>query len=198
MFRTNLALLALSGLMFSACASVNRVDTGTVTDLSGNWNDTDARLVAEEMITDCVKRPWLGEFKGAHAGSRPKVIVGTVKNRSNEHIAVTTFTKDLERELLNNGSVKFVAAKDERDEVRSEREDQQANSSAATMKRMRNETGADFMLIGNIDQIDDAKGGTSAKFFQVNLELVDMESNEKVWIGTKDIKKVIKKSMFGG
>ena len=198
MFRTKLALLAAAGFLFTACASVNRVDTNTVTDLSGNWNDTDARLVAEEMIVDCTRRPWLGEFKGAHGGAKPKVIVGTVKNRSNEHIAITTFTKDLEKELLNNGSVKFVASKDERDEVRAEREDQQSNSSAESMKRMRNETGADFMLIGNIDQIDDAKGGTAAKVYQVNLELVDMESNEKVWIGTKDIKKVIKKGMFGG
>lgn len=193
-----LALLAAASLFLGACASVNRVDTNTVTDLSGNWNDTDARLVAEEMIVDCTRRPWLGEFKAAHGGAKPVVIVGTIKNRSNEHISVTTFTKDLERELLNNGSVKFVAAKDERSEVREEREDQQTNSSAESMKRMRNETGADFMIIGNIDQIDDAKGGTSAKVYQVNLELVSMESNEKVWIGTKDIKKVIKKGMFGG
>jgi uncharacterized protein (TIGR02722 family) len=193
-----LALLAAAGLFLGACASVNRVDPNTVTDLSGNWNDTDARLVAEQMITDCVSRPWLGEFKGAHGGAKPVVIVGTVKNRSNEHIAVTTFTKDLERELINNGSTKFVAAKDERSEVRDEREDQQVNSSAESMKRMRNETGADFMIIGNIDQIDDAKGGTSAKVYQVNLELVNMETNEKVWIGTKDIKKVIKKGLFGG
>ena len=193
-----IALLAIAGLFLGACASVDRVDTNTVTDLSGNWNDTDSRLVAEEMIVDCTRRPWLGEFKGAHGGAKPRVIVGTVKNRSNEHIAITTFTKDLEKELLNNGSVKFVAAKDERDDVRAEREDQQANSSAESMKKMRNETGADYMLIGNIDQIDDSKGGTSAKVYQVNLELVDMESNEKVWLGTKDIKKLIKRGMFGG
>jgi uncharacterized protein (TIGR02722 family) len=197
MIRKPLALLALGGLLLGACASVNRVDTGTVTDLSGNWNDTDSRLVAEEMIVDCVSRPWLGEFKGEHGGKRPVVIVGTVKNRSNEHIAITTFTKDLEKQLINNGSVRFVANKEERSEVRDEREDQQVNSNAETMKRMRAETGADFMLIGNIDQIDDASGRTSAKVYQVNLELVNMETNEKAWIGTKDIKKMIKKGMFG-
>jgi uncharacterized protein (TIGR02722 family) len=198
MFRSRIALLSLAGLMFTACASVNRVDPNTVTDLSGNWNDTDSRLVAEQMITDCASRPWLGDFKGAHGGAKPVLIVGTIRNRSNEHISVTTFTKDLERELINNGSVRFVASKAERSDVRDEREDQQANSSADTMKQMRNETGADFMLIGNIDQIDDNSGGTSAKDYQVNLELVNMESNEKVWIGTKDIKKVIKRGMFGG
>lgn len=195
--RAVLATLALAGLL-AGCASVDRVDPNTVTDLSGNWNDTDSRLVAEQMITDCVARPWLGEFKAANGGAKPVVIVGTIKNRSNEHIPVTTFTKDLERELINSGLVKFVANKEERSDVRDERDDQQMNSSAVTMKRLRNETGADFMIIGNIDQINDTKGGSSAKTYQVNLELIGMESNEKVWLGTKDIKKMVKKGMFGG
>jgi uncharacterized protein (TIGR02722 family) len=193
--RASIAALALAGLL-AGCASVNRVDPNTVTDLSGNWNDTDSRLVAEEMITDCLRRPWLQRATAAKGGQMPTVIVGTVKNRSSEHIAITTFTKDLERELLNDGRVSFVAAKGERDEVREEREDQQANSSAETMKRLRNENAADFMIIGNIDQINDSKGGTSAKTYQVNLELVDMETNQKVWIGTKDIKKMVKKGAF--
>lgn len=194
--RAILAAFALSGLL-AGCASVNRVDPNTVTDLSGNWNDTDSRLVAEEMIVDALSRPWLGRATSAKGGQPPVVIVGTIRNRSKEHIPVTTFTKDLERQLINDGRVRFVASKDERSEVRDEREDQQRHSSAETMKRMRQETGADFMLIGNIDQIDDTKGGTSAKVYQVNLELVNMETNEKVWIGTKDIKKMVKRGMFG-
>lgn len=197
--RASFAALALSAVIaFGGCASVNRVDPNTVTDLSGNWNDTDSRLVAEQMITSCLSKPWLTRATAAKAGKAPTVIIGTIKNRSNEHIAVTTFTKDLERELVNDGRVIFVANKEERSDVREEREDQQMNSSAETMKRMRQETGADYMLIGNIDQIDDSKGGSTAKTYQVNLELVDMESNVKVWIDSKDIKKMVKRGMFGG
>jgi uncharacterized protein (TIGR02722 family) len=194
--RASFAAIALAGLL-AGCASVNRVDPNTVTDLSGNWNDTDSRLVAEEMIVDCLSRPWLTRATAAKGGKPPVVIVGTVRNRSSEHIAITTFTKDLERQLINDGRVEFVASKEERSEVREEREDQQMQSSAETMKRMRNETGADFMLIGNIDQINDSKGGTSAKVYQVNLELVNLETNQKVWLGTKDIKKMVKRGLFG-
>jgi penicillin-binding protein activator len=194
--RASLAAIALAGLL-AGCASVNLVDPNTVTDLSGNWNDTDSRLVAEEMIVDCLSRPWLTRATAAKGGKPPVLIVGTVRNRSSEHIAITTFTKDLERQLINDGRVEFVASKEERSEVREEREDQQMQSSAETMKRMRNETGADFMLIGNIDQINDSKGGTSAKVYQVNLELVNLETNQKVWLGTKDIKKMVKRGLFG-
>ena len=193
--RAALATVALAGLLFG-CASVNRVDPNTVTDLSGNWNDTDSRLVAEEMITDCLRRPWLTDFRGAHGGAKPVVIVGTVRNRSEEHIDINTFSKAMERELINAGQVRFVANKEERDDVRDERADQQNNASAESMKRMRQETGADFMIIGNIAQINDTSGGTSAKSYQVNLELVDMQSNEKAWIGSKEIKKMVKKGAF--
>ena len=187
----------LAGIFMSGCSTtVNRIDSETVTDLSGNWNDTDARLVAEQMITDCLTRPWLTDFVSQN-GKKPVVIVGTVRNKSHEHIQTTVFSKEMERELINSGRVRFVANKMERSEVRDEREDQQVNSSAVSMKQMRNETGADFMVIGNIDSILDAKGGKTAKFYKINLELVDMESNEKVWIGTKDIKKLIKRSSFG-
>jgi uncharacterized protein (TIGR02722 family) len=193
-----LAVLPLALLTGCATTKVERLDSDSVTDLSGNWNDTDSRLVAEEMITDALKRPWLTDFSAANKGAKPVVIVGAIGNRSDEHIDTTTFTKNLERELTNSGRVRFVASAAERNEVRGEREDQQANSSAASMKRMRNETGADYMLKGVITSILDQKGGEKVKYYQINLELIHMESNEKAWIGEKQIKKKVSRSRFGG
>ena len=118
--------------MLSGCGAsktVTRVEPDEQIDLSGDWNDTDSRLVAEEMIKDVLGRPWLGEFKGDKKRA-PVVIVGTVRNRTSEHIATTAFIKNLERELINSGRVDFVANKEERQEVRDERTDQQEFSSA--------------------------------------------------------------------
>lgn len=189
------AVLAL-GMLLVGCGqskSVTRVEPNTTIDLSGDWNDTDSRLVAEEMIKDVIGRPWLGEFSGVKKKS-PNVIVGTVKNRTSEHIATVTFIKDLERELINSGRVTFVANKEERSEVRDERADQQENASPETMKRFQQETGADFMLRGDISSIVDQEGGEKVKFYQVNLELVNIETNQKVWIGDKKIKKLVSQS----
>ncbi|MEK7672071.1 MAG: penicillin-binding protein activator LpoB, partial [Bacteroidota bacterium] len=123
-----------------------------------------------------------------------EVIVGTVRNRTSEHISTTTFIKNLERELLNSGKVSFVANKEERQEIREERADQQENASAETMKKFQQETGADYMLRGDITTIVDQEGGDKVKFYQVNLELVDLQSNRKVWIGEKKIKKLVSQS----
>ncbi|MFQ6091649.1 MAG: penicillin-binding protein activator LpoB [bacterium] len=188
-----IAVVALvAGLLF-ACSSqrqVTRLDTETVTDLSGRWNDTDARLVAEEMIADCFSRPWLTDFIAAK-GSKPVVTVGTIRNKSSEHIDTETFTTDFERELLNSGKVRFVASPIQRDELREERLDQIDYASRETVKRFREETGADFLLVGAIKSVTDQIEGIRVIFYQTDLELIDIESNEKVWIGTKKVKKEI-------
>ena len=115
-----LAIVIVTAMLYVGCGpskTVERVDPGTTIDLSGEWNDTDSRLVAEEMIKDVLSREWLGEYRG-EKHKAPTVIVGTVKNRSSEHIQTIPFIKNLERELINSTKVDFVANKEERDEVR--------------------------------------------------------------------------------
>ena len=182
-------------LVVAGCGSsarVTRLDAGTVTDLSGKWNDTDARLVAEEMVGDCLSRVWLTDFVAA-SGKKPFVTVGTIRNKSSEHIDTEIFTTDFERELINSGQVRFVATRDQKDEVRDERMDQGAWASPETMKKIRAETGADYILLGAIKSINDQLEGVQVKFYQTDLELIHIETTEKVWIGTKKIKKEISK-----
>ena len=183
-------------LLMAGCASgpvVERKAVDTTIDLSGRWNDADSRMVSEEMIKDCLNRPWLERFKIKHGGEIPTVIVGRVKNRSHEHINVQTFVKDLERALINSGQVQFVASKGEREGIREERKDMAKHSSDETMKGPGQETGADFMLIGVINTIRDDIGKKAVMYYQTNLELINLASNIKVWIGEKKIKKLIKK-----
>ncbi len=186
-------LLILIVFVVVGCGSsrkVTRLDPGTVTDVSGKWNDTDARLVAEEMVKDCLSRPWVTDFAAA-AAEKPVVTVGTIANNTSEHIDAETFTTDFERELLNSGQIRFVASRGQRDEIREERQDQRDYASQETMKKIRNETGADFIMLGSIKSITDEAEGLRIMYYQTDLEMINIESNEKVWIGTKKIKKEI-------
>ncbi|QPD03797.1 MAG: Penicillin-binding protein activator LpoB [Candidatus Nitrospira kreftii] len=183
-------VLALSGCGHET--KVTRVDTGVITDLSGRWNDTDSRMVAEAMVKDALQYPWLGNFEKL-TKRQPVVVVGTVVNSSHEHISVQTFITDLERELTNSQKVTFVAGKGERDEVRTERKEQAIYASEETQKAPGKETGADFMMKGTIATILDEADGTKAVFYQVDLQMIDLESNAKVWYGQKKIKKVVEK-----
>jgi uncharacterized protein (TIGR02722 family) len=186
-----LSLFALMTMLVVGCSSkVTRVDPGTTTDLSGMWNDTDSRLVAQAMIKDVLSHPWLPNYT-AEKGRIPVVIVGTIVNLSYEHISVQTFVSDLERALINSGRVEVVASRQERGEIRDEREDQDLNAREDTRNEMGQEVGADFMIKGTINTIVDAKGKTAVRYYQIDLTLIRLDDNRKVWIGQKKIKKYI-------
>ena len=194
-----LMLFVASAMVLAACAgtTVKRTEVDQVIDLSGSWNDTDSRLVAEAMIEDCLERPWLPRFHMRHPDRLPVVIVGTVRNRSYEHINTQVFTKDLERALINSGRVRFVASRDERIELRQEKADQQMGlTDPLTQKMVGREVAADYMLKGTINAVKDEIKGTYVMLYQVNLELIELEANLKAWIGQKEIKKVVKRSRF--
>ena len=187
------ALVAI--LVLSSCAStpkVTRVDVSEQIDLSGLWNDTDSQMVSAEMIKDVTSRAWIDDF-AMKSQTKPRVIVGTILNKSHEHINTSTFVIDLQRELTNSGRVIFVASKDERSEVREEKVDQAQNASVQTAKSAGQEQGADFMLKGEINTIIDQAGKMQVRYYQINLQLVNILTSEKVWIGEKKIKKEIKR-----
>ena len=189
------AYAAALSFMIMGCGGgtkVARVQSDSTIDLSGRWNDTDSRLVAEEMIKDALNQRWI--YKWQESKRVPTVIVGKVTNKSHEHISVEAFVKDIERALLNSGEVSFVASRAEREQIRDEREDQQTYTSVETRSDMGEETGADLMLTGTINTIVDQEGKRSVIYYQINMELINLESTTKVWIGEKKIKKYVERA----
>jgi uncharacterized protein (TIGR02722 family) len=184
-FRLAVALVLCIGC---ATTQIRRMDVNEVKDVSGRWNDTDARLVAEEMIQDSISRPWLAKA-AQRKGAAPTVVVQSVRNKSMEHIDTGLFVEELQRALINSGRVDFVASADERGELRSERADQDLNASEETRKDHGQETGADYGLSGTISSVQDKEGGEAVVLYQVNLKLVDIRTNQIVWNGQKKIKK---------
>ncbi|MBY8963596.1 penicillin-binding protein activator LpoB [Flavobacterium sp. D11R37] len=195
---TLLSALALAaGLTISGCSSpqVQRVNENTVTDLSGRWNETDSRLTAEEITAELMEHAWYSTYASENAGKKPVIIVGMIVNKSHEHIATETFSKDIEKAIINSGRMKLVQAGNMREEVRAERADQQNFASQSTMKKFGLENGADFMLQGTINSIVDQAGKEKTVYYQIDLELTNIQTNDKVWIGDKKIKKYIGKKL---
>ena len=87
---------------------VRRTSADSTTDVSGRWNDTDARLVAAEMIPSCLNGTWLSRFSAANGGQQPVVVMGAVVNQTDEHIRPQVITKELEKALINSGRARVV------------------------------------------------------------------------------------------
>ena len=180
-------------LAFGCAPSVKRVETNLIKDVSGGWNDTDAQMVAAEMIDDCLNAGWYNKTL-LKLGKEPVVIVGTVTNNSMEHINTDVFVEEIQRALINSGKVEFVASKEERGEVRAERLEQDEFASEETRKAFGKEIGADFMLSGTLNSVVDQAGSNALVFYQVNMKLINLETNQIVWNGQKQIKKYVKRS----
>ncbi len=186
-------VIALAGLVaLAGCqTNVSRVSTDEVIDLSGRWNDSDSQIVSREMIQDALTHRWLEDFESRGLGRLPVIIVGDVRNHSSEHINTRTFLRDIERAVINSGKAEFIADSSQREQIRQERDAQVGMARESMRSEHGDELGSDYMLIGSFDSIVDQEGKRSVVFYQVTLELVDLRTNRKVWIGDKKIKKYV-------
>ncbi|MEO8404463.1 MAG: penicillin-binding protein activator LpoB [Chitinophagaceae bacterium] len=189
-----LLIAVFGGVLFiSSCSrQVTRIDPAEQVDISGRWNNTDSRLVAEDMTNTILGSHWISDHMSSKSGQRPVVIVGFVTNKSHEHIDAETFVKDVENSFVTTQKVRLVQGGKKREELRAEKADQQTNSSQSSMKKFGLEQGADYILQGSINSIVDSHKRKKVVYYQANLELTNIETNEVVWIGEKKIAKYVK------
>jgi uncharacterized protein (TIGR02722 family) len=186
-----LFVIALAVVSFASCSrQITRVSPDQQIDLSGRWNDTDSRLAAEALIDQVLNQGWIEDYR-KDFNKKPVVTVGLIMNKSSEHIDSDTYIKDIEKAILNDGRVRLVQAGAKREELRQERADQQDFASKETIKKWGRELGADFILQGDITSIIDSYKKEKVRYYQLNLELTNLETNELVWIGDKKIKKYV-------
>lgn len=186
-----LFVFALAVVSFASCSrQVTRVSPDQQIDLSGRWNDTDSKLAAEALIDQVLNQGWIEDYR-QDFNKKPVVTVGLITNKSSEHIDSDTYIKDIEKAILNDGRVRLVQAGAKREELRQERADQQDFASKETIKKWGRELGADFILQGDITSIIDSYKKEKVRYYQLNLELTNLETNELVWIGDKKIKKYV-------
>ena len=185
-------LVVLTIALSNGCANrkITRVDPSETIDLSGRWNDSDSRLVSEEMIGDLLTSAWIPRYLKAN-DKRPVVVVGLVENKSHEHINSETFIKDVEKAIIRDGNIRLAVAGEKRNELRKERAEQQDYASPETTKKWGKELGADFILQGTINSIVDSYKKQKVVTYQIDLQLTNIETNEVVWMGDKKIKKQI-------
>ena len=191
-----LTFAIVSIMLLASCAStkVERIDAETVTDLSGYWNDTDLRIVANTLIDECIASPEITNYI-RDENKLPVIIVGPFRNQSDEHIDTSILAQKFEIAMINSGKVDFVASSEQREALRKEILSQQEWSSMETASRLANELGADFMLQGSVKTIIDFVDNKSTRTYYVTAELIDIESTRKLWVGeNSEIKKLIKRS----
>jgi len=179
-------------VMLASCArSVTRIDPAQQIDLSGRWNDTDSRQISQKMINDLLISDNFKEYT-KQLGKKPSIIVGTIRNKTSEHIDANNYIKKIELAIFNSGVADLVESAGFRDKIREERAQQQDFASSETVSKWGKETGANLMLFGEMTSETDTYNKRRVVNYVTTLFLTDMETNKRVWYGQQEIKKDIR------
>ncbi|MFN3839928.1 MAG: penicillin-binding protein activator LpoB [Cyclobacteriaceae bacterium] len=178
-------------ILVSCSRTVTRIDPSVQIDLSGRWNDSDSRKVADQMIHDLFKSDAFQKY-AAGLGRKPVIVVGAVRNKTSEHIDAGNFIKKFEMVIHQSGLADLVEADEFRDKLRQERAEQQDFADPATVARWGKETGATVMLFGEINSETDVYNKKRVTNYITTLFLTDIETNKRIWYGQNEIKKLVK------
>src|ERR1043166_6316520 len=99
-----LASFVIAALILVSCArTVSRINPDQQIDLSGRWNDSDSRMVAQKMINEFLNSDKFKEYSKA-LNKKPSIIVGLIRNKTSEHIDADNYIKKFELAIYNSGT----------------------------------------------------------------------------------------------
>lgn len=185
--------LALGALALGGCGEteVTRTSSDGAKDLSGRWNDVDAKTVASDLVLKSTTDPWADTFIAKNKRN-PVVKLGTVIVRAdNEVVATDIFLKEIRKAFIKSGK---VTVKDETSQTRNELTDQAGFAEKG--KEMAKELAPDFLLKGTIATQNDQAGLQSVKYYVTTLELTDVQSGAIVWTDDTKIRKEVKQGQY--
>ena len=186
-------LFAALTLLCLSCQtrSVTRITPETQMDLSGRWNDSDSRIVADKMINELLTSPRFKTY-AEELGRKPAIVVGLIRNKTSEHIDANNYIKKLEVAIYNSQIAELVESEEFRDKLRLERAQQQDFADPSTVSEWGKEIGANLMLFGEMTSETDTNNGKRIVNYITTLFLTDIETNKRVWYGQQEIKKFVK------
>lgn len=191
---TRLQRVGLAGLLLLTASACTKKFEGEYADpskaeiIDDKWNETDAKKTAEHMVKGMLEKPWLGEYTKENK-RKPVLVVDTVENKTDEHLEMNILTDYIQDELINDAKVRFVAG-EERQKILDQVKYQQSGVvSKQTAKNTGKQIGADFILTGNITSQVHKMGNEKSVSYFTTLQLINLETAEKVWSTKYEIKK---------
>ncbi|MGL5286354.1 MAG: penicillin-binding protein activator LpoB [Aeromonas sp.] len=194
--KTALAL-GITALMLGGCSSTT-VSYGDATEtetVTADYGSTDLQGIATKMVDSMLSSPAAAEISAA---GRPVMYMDSIRNKTSEHIDTEAITDTIRTKLLSSGKFRFV----DMSKVAAVKQQLEYQSSSglvdpASMVRIGKQTGARYMMYGNLSSIVKDNGKVKDVFYQMTMNLMDLQSGELVWADQKEIRKQARRSTFG-
>jgi PBP1b-binding outer membrane lipoprotein LpoB len=172
-------------VMFFGCSSAPKTEKTSTVNKPIVWEINDSQSISDSLISSALTADWKKKFTKKR---KPIVVVGRIENNSTEKIDVTQLAKDLERSLINSGEVTFIADKQKREVIRTNRKNS-SDFPADKFKKYLKSLKADFFIEGNINTNVDSSVVPIQKNYTLNLEVLNTRNASVVWKGSQSIVK---------
>jgi len=192
-----------------ACSSVRYDDPGRVETLNIDYGSTDLQTLAAGMVDSMIASPNLNYLENPGKGDDKRIImyVGSVENRTSEHIDTQGITDKIQTALLKSGKFRFVAEKAGQAEIEEQVRFQQETGRVREdmMRAFGKQLGADMIMYGTLRSIEKKKGSSIESagarkedvYYQFVLKAVNIDTAEVIWQDEKELRKTERTGFFG-
>lgn len=190
-----LAFIATGSLLSGCSTEVSYGDAKETETVTVEYGSTDLQSLASKMARSLADSP---AVKEAGVNGRPVLFVDSIRNKSSEHIDTEALTDSMRTQLLRSGKFRFVdMSKVQSVKDQLEYQQQSGMVNPAAMVRLGKQTGAQYMLYGNLASIVKDNGKVKDVFYQLTMNLMELESGELIWADQQEIRKQSRKKTLG-
>lgn len=196
-----LPILAVLAIAAGCATHPSYRDATEVRTLSRNFTHSDYEQTASAMIESLKSNPNflanINEFKAAHSGERPKIVVSGIENRTRQMTLQLDVINDTIRTgIINTGLFRFVG--NEKKVIKRKFDEENGVLVApGASTGFSNQTGADYLLSGSLTELNDEGGRTKENVYILNMQLDNLATGETEWIDRKQIRKESKRAGLG-
>lgn len=161
-------------LLSCSSISTNQIN---INDENKLWNENDSEAIADSIINKLLLSEWNTKFTTKR---KPKLIIGSVEDLTNEKINTDLLSKNIERSFINSGEVTFISSKSKREEVRNNRKNKNDFDDDKELKKYLKPLKSDFFICGNIKLKVDSVSVPKLKEYKLTLEIIKIKNLESV------------------
>ena len=196
MNRFMITMTLLGCVALSGCVSrVKYGDAQGVETVNTDFGSTDLQSIAVKMVDDLLAFPPVVAMTRER---RPVLFVDRVNNKTNEHIDTESITDSIQSKLINSGQFRFVdmtAVAQVQQQLDYQHHSGLVNERTAVA--LGRQTGAEFMLYGNLASIVKRDGSTKDVYYKFTLKMMNLETGIVEWSNEKETRKTRSRAWFG-
>lgn len=194
--RLNLLLLIIIFSLLSGCAPTIKYEIKDEETVTGSdWSAKDLKDVSDYMAASLKKSAFV--VSPQYANERPRwMLARDMKNETDEHVNTRTIMEKIRTRLINGGIASFIDDQAVEDILNQMKLQQSGLFDSKTVAQVGKLVGARLILRGTISSIRKKTERKDIIYYNITLQLVNIQTGEIIWTDEKEIQRLTSKSMF--